>query len=92
MAAGDVHRELAITGEPFCKLLGMTVRQKNPFVLPLSIHALTHLYCTPVSPGCRELFVITNTLIFFIQPTVSTNKVFMISNIVSIIGNNAVSF
>lgn len=33
MAAGDVHRELTIAGEPFCGLLGTTARQKNPFVL-----------------------------------------------------------
>lgn len=49
---GDVHGELTVAGEPFCGLLGMPVRRKNPFVLvavlSLSIHGLTLLYCSHV--------------------------------------------
>lgn len=33
MVAGDVCWELPVTMEPFCRLLGTSVRQKNPFVL-----------------------------------------------------------
>lgn len=42
MVAGDVHGDLTVTGEPFCGLLGMTVRWKDPFVLEtvLSIRRL----------------------------------------------------
>lgn len=42
MVAGDVHRELLVAGEPFCGLLG---RQKNPFVMSLSICGLTLVHC-----------------------------------------------
>lgn len=55
MAAGDVHGELTVAGEPFCGLLGMAVRQKNPFVLEnvlsLSIHRLTLVYSRVL---CRQ--------------------------------------
>lgn len=42
MVAGDVHRDLTVTGEPFYGLLGMTVWWKDPFVLEtvLSIRRL----------------------------------------------------
>lgn len=43
MAAGDVHRELTVHREPFCGLLGMTVRQKNPFVLETVLSLSIHL-------------------------------------------------
>lgn len=33
MVAGDVCWEFLVTMEPFCRLLGTSVRQKNPFVL-----------------------------------------------------------
>lgn len=63
MAAGDVHRELTVAGEPFCWLLGITVRQKNPFVLKnslaLSIHGLTLVYCTHL---CLKYCIIKSLL------------------------------
>lgn len=56
MAAGDVHRELTVAGEPFCGLLGMTVGQKDPFVLEnilsLSVHGITLVYCTSTCTIC----------------------------------------
>lgn len=32
MEAGEVAGELTVAGEPFCQLLGIAVRWKNPFV------------------------------------------------------------
>lgn len=96
MAAGDVHGELTVAGEPFCGLLGMAVRQKNPFVLesvcPCQYVGL-HLYYSCVSPVRRVLFGCTHTLNFFINTTLDldTNKVFIISNKVQIIRNIFVS-
>lgn len=33
MAASEVHRELLVAREPFCGLLGMSVWQRNLFVV-----------------------------------------------------------
>lgn len=84
MAAGDVHGELTVAGEPFCGLPGMAFRQKNPFVLEnvlsLSIHGLTLKYIlySCESAVRRVLFECTHTLNVLIYPTVVTYEVLLI--------------
>lgn len=83
MAAGDVHRELTVAGEPFCGLLGMTVREGESFCsgeCPAFVNtwAYTYILHSCVSPVRRVLFVCTHTLNLSIHPNVDTNEALII--------------